>query len=102
MRQRRVPLRASIAVDVAVVGADDEQPAAVGGRALDGAARRARASGGARSGVERGERAVLGAEVERAVDEQRRRLGARADAVAPEALAVLRRSASTTPPSEET
>ena len=88
MRQRRVPAARRVAVDVAVVGADDEQPAAVGGRALDGAADVHAPAAVARSGVERGERAVLGAEVERAVDEQGGGLGARADAVAPDALAV--------------
>src|SRR4051812_18829511 len=41
----------------------------------------------ARAGAQGRERAVLGAEVERAGDEQRRGLGARADAIAPDALA---------------
>ena len=54
------------------------------------------------AGVERRERAVLGAEVERAVDEQGGGLRARADAIAPDALAVGAAQASTTPPSEET
>ena len=82
------PAARRVAVDVAVVGADDEQPAAVGGGALDGAAHVHAPAAMARPGVERRERAVLGAEVERAVDEQGGGLGARADAVAPDALAV--------------
>ena len=81
------PAARRVAVDVAVVGADDEQPAAVGRRALDGAAHVHAPAAMARPGVERRERAVLGAEVERAVDEEGGGLGARADAVAPDALA---------------
>ena len=76
------------AVDVAVVGADDEQAAAVGGRALDRAADMDAPAAVAGAGVERRQRAVLGAEVERGADEQGGGLRAGADAVAPHALAV--------------
>ena len=76
-----------VAVDVAVVGAHDEQAAAVGRRALDRAADVHAPAPVARARVEGRERAVLGAEIERSVDEQGRGLRPRSHAVAPHALA---------------
>ena len=78
-----------VAVDVAVVGADDEQAAAVGGRALDRRRRRGCASGGGRCG-RRARSACRPRRRSRAcrADEQGGGLGAGADAVAPHALAV--------------